>query len=99
MIASGSFSTFVGFFFAGAVAFFLTEYFKRSLNELATSLMVSQSSMTEAGAAAMASSLEIPFIVASAGASAFFCCFLLAPFDAVRIRTVSQPDYADNIFG
>ena len=34
-----------------------------------------------------------------AATAGFFCCFVLAPFDAVRIRTVSQPDYAPNIFG
>ena len=55
--------------------------------------------MPEVGASTVISSLEIPLIVASAATSGFFCCFVLAPFDAVRIRTVSQPDYAENIFG
>ncbi|KAL9178882.1 hypothetical protein ACHAXT_011855 [Thalassiosira profunda] len=91
--------TFVGYFIAGAIAFFLTEYFKRSLTDVAMTVLMAQSSMSEVSAAATASSLEIPIIVASAAASAFFCCFVMAPFDAVRIRTVSQPDYADNIFG
>jgi len=31
--------------------------------------------------------------------SRIFCCFILAPFDVVCTRTMSQPDYAPNIFG
>ena len=91
--------TFVGYFLAGAVAFFLTEYFRRYYSSLITTVMMAQSSVAEVSIPTTISSLEIPLIVASAATSAFFCCFLLAPFDAVRIRTVSQPDYADNIFG
>mmetsp|Transcript_1454 Transcript_1454/g.2638 ORF Transcript_1454/g.2638 Transcript_1454/m.2638 type:complete len:958 (-) Transcript_1454:283-3156(-) len=91
--------TFVGYFLAGAVAFFLTEYFRRYYSSLITTVMMAQASVAEVSIPTTISSLEIPLIVASAATSAFFCCFLLAPFDAVRIRTVSQPDYADNIFG
>eukprot|EP00571_Detonula_confervacea_P016521 CAMPEP_0172308074 /NCGR_PEP_ID=MMETSP1058-20130122/8785_1 /TAXON_ID=83371 /ORGANISM="Detonula confervacea, Strain CCMP 353" /LENGTH=942 /DNA_ID=CAMNT_0013020423 /DNA_START=44 /DNA_END=2872 /DNA_ORIENTATION=- len=91
--------TFVGFFCAGGFGFFLTEYFRRFFTSLAMSTMMAQSSMSEVSAASVISSLEIPLIVAGAALAAFFCCFILAPFDAVRIRTVSQPDYADNIFG
>ncbi|KAL7552101.1 hypothetical protein ACHAWF_015313 [Thalassiosira exigua] len=91
--------TFVGFFFSGAFGFFLTEFFRRYYTNLVAASMAAQSSVSEITASSAASSLEIPLIVASAATSAFFCCFLLAPFDAVRIRTVSQPDYADNIFG
>ncbi len=40
-----------------------------------------------------------PLPSTGAATAGFFCCFILAPFDAVRIRTVSQPDYAANIFG
>ena len=91
--------TFVGFFVAGAFAFFLTEFFRRYYSSLAMTVLTTQQSMSEVGAAQAVSSFEIPLIVASAATMAFFVCFLLAPFDAVRIRTVSQPDYADNIFG
>jgi hypothetical protein len=87
--------TVVGFFFSGAFGFFLTEYFRRYYTSLVTSIIT----MPEVGASTVISSLEIPLIVASAATSGFFCCFVLAPFDAVRIRTVSQPDYAENIFG
>mmetsp|Transcript_47139 Transcript_47139/g.100246 ORF Transcript_47139/g.100246 Transcript_47139/m.100246 type:complete len:967 (-) Transcript_47139:1003-3903(-) len=89
--------TFAGFFVAGGIAFFFTEYFRRYYTSLIMTVMMRSAS--EVGAATAISSLEIPLIVASAATSAFFCCFLLAPFDAVRIRTVSQPDYADDIFG
>jgi solute carrier family 25 phosphate transporter 3 len=59
--------------------------------------MTTQFSMTDIGAAGAASSFEIPLVATSAASSGVLCCFLLAPFDAVRIRTVSQPDFADNI--
>jgi len=87
--------TFVGFFFSGAFGFFLSEFFRRYYS----SLVVSVLKVSEINAPNVISSLEIPLIVAGAATAAFFCCFLLAPFDAVRIRTVSQPDYAPNIFG
>lgn len=92
---SGWEPTFFGFFLTGGVGFFLTEYFRRYYTTLITSVM----SLSEAGASTVITSMEIPLIAASAATAGFFCCFILAPFDAVRIRTVSQPDYADNIFG
>jgi solute carrier family 25 phosphate transporter 3 len=61
--------------------------------------MMAQSALTEVAATATVTSFEIPLIAASAATSGFCCCFLLAPFDAVRIRTVSDPGYADNIAG
>ena len=76
--------TFVGFFFSGGFGFFLTEFFRRYYSSLAISAM----SVSELNAANVMASLEIPVIAASAATSGFFCCFLLAPFDAVRIRTV-----------
>ena len=92
--------TFVGFFFTGGVAFFFTEYFRRVYTSFAVSYMVTQSSMTEVGAAAVAnSSLEIPLVAAAAASSGLLCCFLLAPFDAIRIRRVTEPDFADSIVG
>lgn len=91
--------TFVGFFVAGGLAFFLTEFFRRYYTTLATNIIMTTQSSSEITAASMIPNLEIPLIVASAATSGFLCCFVLAPFDAIRIRTVSQPDYADNIFG
>lgn len=91
--------TFLGFLFTGGVSFFFTEYFRRTFTSLAATYMMSQASMTELAAASAVSSFEIPLIAAAAASSGFLCCFILAPFDAVRIRTVTQPDFADNILG
>jgi solute carrier family 25 phosphate transporter 3 len=91
--------TFLGFFISGGVAFFLTEFFRRYYSSLIVSSMMAQSLLTEPGATSLVSSLEIPLIAASAATSGLLCCFLLAPFDAIRIRTVAQPGFADNIFG
>lgn len=55
--------------------------------------------MSAVSASAAVSSFEIPLIVAGAATAAFCCCFVLAPFDSIRIRQVSQPDYAENIVG
>eukprot|EP00804_Cyclotella_cryptica_P012664 CCRYP_020193-RA/>CCRYP_020193-RA protein AED:0.03 eAED:0.03 QI:1528/0.5/0.33/1/1/1/3/0/533 len=90
----------------------IVDTFKKVLNEegartffdgyyssLIVASIMAQSSLTEAGATSIVTSLEIPLIASSAATSGFLCCFLLAPFDAIRIRTVSQPDFADNIFG
>jgi len=91
--------TFLGFFVGGAAAFFLTEYFRRSYTTLATTMIMTAQSTSEITATSITSNYEIPLIIASAATSGFICCFLLAPFDAIRVRTVAQPDYADNIFG
>lgn len=91
--------TFLGFFIAGGAAFFLTEYFRRTYTTLATTMIMTSQSASEVTATSIISNLEIPLIIASAATSGFLCCFLIAPFDAIRVRTVAQPDYADNIFG
>jgi len=91
--------TFAGFFVSGAFGFFLTEFFRRFFASLLKDSLMNQSSLSEVCAAAVTASYDIPLIVAGASTAAFVCCFILAPFDSVRIRRVSQPDYADNIFG
>ena len=91
--------TFLGYFVAGGAAFFLTEYFRRTYTTLATTMIMTSQSASEVTATSIISNLEIPLIVASAATSGFLCCFVIAPFDAIRVRTVAQPDYADNIFG
>ena len=91
--------TFLGFFVGGGAAFFLTEYFRRYYTELATTMIMSAQSISEIKVAPIISNWEIPLIVVSAATSGFLCCFIIAPFDAIRVRTVAQPDYADNIFG
>jgi len=47
----------------------------------------------------MASSYEVPIILASSAAGAFIGSFILTPSEAVRIRSVAQPDFAPNIAG
>jgi len=42
---------------------------------------------------------EVPIILAASGLSALLGCFIICPFEAVRIRSVAQPDYAPNIVG
>ena len=48
-------------------------------------------------AGADAAQLEVPIILISAGSAAFVGSFILCPFEAVRIRSVAQPNYAPNI--
>jgi solute carrier family 25 phosphate transporter 3 len=91
--------TFLGFFLTGGVSFFFTEYFRRLFTSLMVTNLMTQAAMSEIAAQAVTSSYEIPIVAASAATSGFLCCFILSPFDAVRIRTVTQPDFADSPFG
>jgi solute carrier family 25 phosphate transporter 3 len=74
--------TFLGFFVWGGISYALTEYLRR------TAAAMSGTS---------ASSLDVPVILASSAIASFFGSFILCPFEAVRIRSVAQPDYAPNI--
>lgn len=76
--------TFLGFFVNGAVAYSIIEYFRRTFYVLAGD---------------SAATLEIPIILGSAAIAAVVGSFALAPFEAVRIRSVAQPDYADSPVG
>jgi solute carrier family 25 phosphate transporter 3 len=76
--------TFLGNFLSGAVLYAITEIVRRYLTE---------------AAGTDASSLEVPIILASAALASFVGSFLSCPFEAVRIRTVAQPDYAPNFPG
>lgn len=76
--------TFLGFFVNGATAYSTTEFFRRYFID---------------AAGQSANSLEVPIILAAASIAAFVGSFTLAPFEAVRVRSVAQPDYADNIIG
>lgn len=79
---SGWAPTFVGFFVWGGISYALTEFLRRTATALA---------------GADASSLDVPIILASSAIASFFGSFILCPFEAVRIRSVAQPDYAANI--
>lgn len=74
--------TFLGFFVWGGLSYALTEFLRRSFQEVAG---------LEAG------SLEVPIILAASGIGAFFGSFIICPFEAIRIRSVAQPDFGKNI--
>ena len=76
--------TFAGFFVLGGISFSTVEFLRRYFTELAGT---------------SASSLEIPIILGSASISAFLGSFVLSPFEAVRVRSVAQPDYAGSALG
>lgn len=65
----------------GGVLYVTTEFIRRSLSETA-------------GVDAVA--LEVPIILAAAGIASAMGAFIICPFEAVRIRTVAQPDFAPN---
>jgi hypothetical protein len=74
--------TFLGYFVWGGVAYTLTELTRRSLQDLAGS---------------NAAALEVPIILAASATAAVVGSVTIAPFEAVRIRAVAQPDYAPNV--
>ena len=76
-------TTFLGFFCWGGAGYCLTEYFRRFI-----------STALDAG-----DSLEIPIIIAAAGLGACLAVFVIAPFESVRIKTVSDPvNYGGSFF-
>ena len=77
--------TFAGYFFWGGVSYPLTEFARRFIiNDVVGTLNAAQ--------------YEIPIILLAAGSGAFVACFAISPFESIRIRMVSQPDFAPNIF-
>lgn len=74
--------TFTGYFVWGGVAYTLTELTRRSLQDLAGT---------------NAPNLEVPIILCASAIAAVVGSVGIAPFEAVRIRSVAQPDYASNI--
>jgi len=76
--------TFTGFFLWGGFSYTTTELIRRYLIE---------------AAGTDASALEVPIILVASSVGAFFGSFLICPFEAVRIRTVSQPGFAPNFVG
>jgi len=75
--------TFVGFFCWGGVSYALTEYFRRTL--------------IGAAASAQLTGLDVPIVLTASASAAFVGSYVIAPFEAVRIRSVFQKDYAPNI--
>lgn len=80
---SGWAPTFLGFFVWGGLSYALTEFLRRTFTELA---------------GADSGSLEVLIVLLASGIASFFGSFVLCPFEAVRIRSVAQPDFGDNIF-
>eukprot|EP00551_Chaetoceros_affinis_P009508 CAMPEP_0203670784 /NCGR_PEP_ID=MMETSP0090-20130426/6773_1 /ASSEMBLY_ACC=CAM_ASM_001088 /TAXON_ID=426623 /ORGANISM="Chaetoceros affinis, Strain CCMP159" /LENGTH=849 /DNA_ID=CAMNT_0050535727 /DNA_START=9 /DNA_END=2554 /DNA_ORIENTATION=- len=76
--------TLIGFFINGGISFALTEFWRSFYFDLAGDI---------------AFDYEIPIIVAAAATAAVFGSFTLAPSEAIRIRSVAQPDYAPNALG
>ena len=76
--------TFVGFFAWGSISYSTTEVFRRYFTSLA---------------GVDASNLEVPIIIASAALASGIGSCLIVPFETVRIRSVSQPTFANNIIG
>jgi solute carrier family 25 (mitochondrial phosphate transporter), member 3 len=74
--------TFVGYFAWGGVSYALTEFIRRSLTEII---------------GVNAGSYEVPIILTASAFGALVGSFILCPFESVRIRTVSQKDYAPDI--
>mmetsp|Transcript_32251 Transcript_32251/g.96709 ORF Transcript_32251/g.96709 Transcript_32251/m.96709 type:complete len:641 (-) Transcript_32251:26-1948(-) len=82
---SGWLPTYCGHFVAGGTLYAATEFVRRTLTEMATS---------SSAAVVDPSSLEVPIILIAAAIASSLNAVLICPFDAVRIRTVAQPDYA-----
>jgi Mitochondrial carrier protein len=78
---TGWLPTVLGNLATGGVLYACTEYIRRTLSEAA-------------GVDAVA--LEAPIILVAAGIASAFGAVLVSPFEAVRIRTVAQPDFAEN---
>ena len=74
--------TFVGYFIWGGVSYALTEFIRRSLTELM---------------GVDAANYEVPIILSASAFGAIVGSFILCPFESVRIRSISQKDYAPDI--
>ena len=76
--------TFLGFFCWGGLSYALTEFLRRT--------------MTEALSVTDAANLEVPIILLASACGAVVGSFIICPFESVRIRSVTQKDFAPTIF-
>ena len=76
---TGWLPTIVGNFLGGGALYVTTEFVRRSLSD---------------AAGVDAVRLEVPIILAGAAVASTFGSIIYCPFEAVRIRTVAQPDFA-----
>lgn len=75
--------TFAGFFFWGSASYSSTELLRRYFNDYLGS---------------NAAGLEVPVILTSSAIGAALSTFIICPFESIRIRSVTQPDYGKNLF-
>ena len=78
---TGWLPTLLGNFVGGGILYAITEIVRRTLSE---------------AAGVEATNLEVPIILTAAGVASALGAVIICPFEAVRIRTVAQPDYAAN---
>jgi solute carrier family 25 (mitochondrial phosphate transporter), member 3 len=83
-LTQGWLPTFIGFFTWGGLSYALTEYLRR----------VGTATLGDSAA-----NYEVAIILAAAGTAAAVGSFVLCPFESLRIRLVSQKDYASNAIG
>lgn len=76
--------TFFGFFISGGISYLAFEIFRRYYTDLIGDV---------------AYLYEIPIILAASFTSAVLGCLAFAPTESIRIRSVAQPDYAENAIG
>jgi solute carrier family 25 phosphate transporter 3 len=76
--------TFFGFFISGGISYLAFEIFRRYYTDLVGDV---------------AYLYEIPIILAASFTSAVLGCLAFAPTESIRIRSVAQPDYAENAIG
>jgi len=74
--------TFVGFFFWGSASYSTTELLRRYFFD---------------ALGPEARALEVPIIIGSSAIGAALSTFIICPFETVRIRSVSNPDYGSNL--
>lgn len=77
--------TFAGYFAWGGTIFTVVELVRRYLTDY-----LSQTSTDMA-------TFEVPIIIFASSLSAVFGALVICPFEAVRIRTVSRPDFGANV--
>lgn len=81
---TGWIPTLFGNLLSGGILYVLTEVIRRSLS---------------AYAGPLADTYEVPIILAAAATASAVGSVLICPFEAVRIRSVAQPNFASNAFG
>ena len=85
MLFQGSVATGGGYFSYGVCVYPGYEFFKRLFFEAAGAELVLQA--------------RVPLVLLAGAVATFFTCFAITPFEAVRIRMVECPNYAESFAG